>query len=351
MKRNKLSTKQSRNVKERHHKLLQENSLEAIDENCLGAMRDGIVISRYGKQVDIEDAKTRIMYRCFIRRTIDDLATGDKVLFRIDEVHNAGTNGLVETVKQRTSQLSRPDYYDGLKTVVANVTKIVIVSAKEPEFSTNILDRYLIACHCAHIAPIIVINKAELFTESELVTLENICAVYRQLGFQVLFTSTVANTGIAELKKLLASETTVLVGQSGVGKSSLLNALLPEANAQTNIISDTSGLGQHTTTNTRLYHFQEGGIIIDSPGVREFALWHLTAEEVTNCYPEFTPYLGLCKFRDCKHLTDPGCALVQAVQEGHIAQFRFNNYHRIIDSMIQNKPDAYVAPGKKYGKK
>ena len=145
-------------------------------------------------------------------------------------------------------------------------------------------------------------------------------------------------------------EHSVLVGQSGVGKSSLLNAITPVAEAQTGAVSSTSGLGQHTTTSTKLYHLSDDGIIVDSPGVREFALWHLTDDEVTKSYREFRPYLGHCKFSDCKHLKDPGCAITEALEEGKIAAFRYENYHRIITSMKENKPDAYVKPGRKYGK-
>lgn len=347
----KLSTRQARNVRARHSQLLKEQDSDTdLNENSLGSIKNGTIVSRYGKQTDVEDDDTRIVYRCFIRRTIESLTTGDKVLFRIDEQHNEGNCGLVETVKPRLNLLSRPDFYDGLKPVAANISKILIVSAKEPEFSTNILDRYLIACDQAKIQPVIVINKYELFSTEEQNELENILDVYKKIGYTTLKVSTVTGLGIDELKELIDTETTVLVGQSGVGKTSLLNTLVPKANGDTNIISSTSGLGQHTTTNARLYHLSGGGIIIDSPGVREFSLWHLTAEEVTKSYIEFSDYLGTCKFRDCKHLNDPGCSIIEAVKKGDIAEFRFNNYHRIIESMTQNKPDSYIKPGKKYGK-
>lgn len=347
----KLSHKQARNVKARHSKLLDQNEDDkSINESSLGPIIEGTVVSRYGKQVDIEENSTREIVRCYIRRTIDSITTGDAVLFRKDIQHGDNQNGLVETVRPRISLLSRPDYYDGLKPIVANVTKILVVSAKEPEFSTNILDRYLIACEQAKLKPIIIINKCDLFIDEELQDLNRILSTYQKLGYQTLLVSSKNGTGVDDLKNLVKNETTVLVGQSGVGKTSLLNVLVPNASASTNSISETSGLGQHTTTNTKLYHLPESGIIIDSPGVREFALWHLTDEEVTKSYREFAPYLGCCKFRDCKHKTDPGCALVEAVKNGEIADFRFQNYQRIIESMQINKPGAYVVPGKKYGK-
>lgn len=346
----KISTKQSRNIQKRHNQLLNKNLEEPIDEAFLGPLEEGIVISRFGKQADVEDSKTLKIYRTFIRRTITSITTGDKVLYRVDTQHNDGNNGLIETLIPRTSLLSRPDFYDGLKPIVANVTKILIVSAKIPEFSTNILDRYLIACENAKIEPIIVINKIDLFTNDEKEELNKVLNVYKNLGYKYYIVSSKDNIGISELLDEIKNDTSVLVGQSGVGKSSLLNLLVPNAKALTNDVSDNSGLGQHTTTNTKLYHINDTGIIIDSPGVREFGLWHLTNEEVTKCYREFQPFLGGCKFRDCKHLNDPGCAIVEAVKNGSIAEFRYNNYHKILESMAQNKPDAYVTPGKKYGK-
>jgi ribosome biogenesis GTPase len=132
-----------------------------------------------------------------------------------------------------------------------------------------------------------------------------------------------------------------------VGKSSLVNALMPDVNAEEGLVSENSGLGQHTTTAARLYHFPHGGNLIDSPGVREFGLWHLEPDEVTEAFVEFRPYLGGCKFRDCKHLDDPGCLLREAVEKGEISEIRFDSYHRIIDSMTENKANRQYSRNKK----
>jgi ribosome biogenesis GTPase len=163
--------------------------------------------------------------------------------------------------------------------------------------------------------------------------------IYRHIGYRVLEVSSQTREGMEAFEQALADRISIFAGQSGVGKSSLLNALLPPSDKQilVNQVSDVSGLGQHTTTAARLYHFQHGGDVIDSPGVREFGLWHLEPEQVTQAYVEFRDYLGGCKFRDCRHDTDPGCAIRGAMEKGDIAKERFENYHRILESMASVK--------------
>lgn len=347
MAKNKITARQARNIKARHERLLKTTEEQLPDDSSLGPLLEGTVISRYGKQADVENDADLSVHRCYIRRTVEGLTTGDRVLFRISIKDAAGQNGLVETLKPRASLLSRPDYYDGVKPVAANITRILIVSTSQPEFSTNIIDRYLVACiHCG-VKPVIIVNKSDLFTPEEREKTGIILETYRKIGYESLWISTKTGEGIDGLREIIKGETTILVGQSGVGKSSIINMIIPEANASTNSISDISGLGQHTTTSSRLYHLPDNTTIIDSPGIREFGLWHLSPEEVIKGYPEFLEKTPYCKFRDCKHLNDPGCAVVEAVKNSEIAEFRFNNYHRIIESMQQNAPSSFSSPGKK----
>lgn len=344
-----ITTKQARNIKARHQRLLKEvqETENLPSDDSLGPLISGTVISRYGKQADIESDTDLSVHRCYIRRTIDGLTTGDKVLFRINVKEETEQNGLVEVLQPRVSLLCRPDYYDGLKPVAANITRILIVTSKEPEFSTNIIDRYLIACTHAGIKPVIIINKSDIFTPEEKEETCRYMNTYSEIGFSSVWISTATGEGIEELRRLITGQTTILVGQSGVGKSSIINRLIPDAEAVTNTVSDISGLGQHTTTSSRLYHLPDNTTIIDSPGIREFGLWHLTGEEVIKGYPEFTEFTSRCKFRDCRHRNDPGCALVEAVNNGKVAEFRYNNYHRILESSQQNAPSSFTSPGKK----
>lgn len=228
----------------------------------------------------------------------------------------------------------RPDFYDGIKPVAANIDQIVIISAVLPELSLNIIDRYLVACEVTGIPPIIVLNKVDLLTDGQRMIVEKQLAIYTHIGYQVFMISCQNQQGLEQLQAILADKVSILVGQSGVGKSTIINLLLPhQQSVMTGEISEISGLGQHTTTTTRLYHLPNGGEIIDSPGIREFGLWHLEPEQVIKGFKEFYDYLGHCQFRDCNHRDTPGCALQQAVRDGEIASSRLDNYQRILQTM------------------
>ncbi|HBC7137520.1 TPA: small ribosomal subunit biogenesis GTPase RsgA [Proteus mirabilis] len=343
MTKRKLSKGQQRRVQENHKKRLQskekKNHVE-LDDTQLGEATEGLVISRFGQHADIEAADGSIT-RCNIRRTISSLVTGDKVVWRpaLQTQENVRVNGIVEAVHERTSVLTRPDYYDGIKPIAANIDQIIIVSAILPELSLNIIDRYLVACETLNIEPLIVLNKVDMLDAESRAMVSEWMQIYKDIGYRVLEISSYTKEGLEALTQALIGRISIFAGQSGVGKSSLLNTLLPtmEESILVNQVSDNSGLGQHTTTASRLYHFPLGGDVIDSPGVREFGLWHLTPEQVTKGFIEFRPFLGGCKFRDCKHNDDPGCLITEAVDKGEIAPTRFENYHRILESMSQVK--------------
>ena len=343
MTKRKLSKGQQRRVQENHKKRLQskekKNHVE-LDDTQLGEASEGLVISRFGQHADIE-ATDGTITRCNIRRTISSLVTGDKVVWRpaLQTQENVRVNGIVEAVHERTSVLTRPDYYDGIKPIAANIDQIIIVSAILPELSLNIIDRYLVACETLNVEPLIVLNKIDMLDAQSRKTVSEWMQTYKDIGYRVLEVSSYTKEGLEALTQELIGRISIFAGQSGVGKSSLLNTLLPlmEESIVVNQVSDNSGLGQHTTTASRLYHFPQGGDVIDSPGVREFGLWHLTPDQVTKGFVEFRPYLGGCKFRDCKHLDDPGCLINEAVKNGEISETRFENYHRILESMSQVK--------------
>jgi len=345
VKKNKLSKNQYRRIQAHHQYRLHPTSLtddknNQLDDAQFGEPQQGVVISRFGQHADVEGHQGQ-QQRCHIRRNVLSLVTGDRVIWRpgIPRQENRNVKGIVEAVHERKSVLTRPDFYDGLKPMAANIDQIVIVSAVIPDLSLNMIDRYLVVSESLKIKPLLLLNKIDLLTPNERKKINLRLNIYRNIHYTVLEVSAQTGEGIADLQANLLDRVSIFSGQSGVGKSSLLNTLLPPTEQQILVeaLSEKSALGQHTTTISRLYHFQQGGDLIDSPGIRGFGLWHLTQEQIIQGFIEFRDYVGHCKFRDCEHIDDPCCALRDAVQKGHIAKERFDNYHQILSEITSLK--------------
>ncbi|MFC3123327.1 small ribosomal subunit biogenesis GTPase RsgA [Agaribacter flavus] len=336
-KKPKLSKNQKRRVQQNRHKTINNQDEQTLDN--LGEQLNGRVISRFGKHAIVEnDAHPSQTHKCFIRRTVESVVCGDQVLFRPSLSGEQRDRGVIEAVFDRKSVLTRPDYYDGVKPVAANIDQILVVSSILPSFSSHIIDRYLVACEQAQIQAIVIVNKVELLDPQDMDELHQQLEVYKTLGYKVFLVSCKTKIGIDSLALELKDKVNVFVGQSGVGKSSLVNQLLPEADELVGEVSENSGLGQHTTTAAKLMHFSNGGELIDSPGVREFGLWHLSKDEVTTGFIEFKDYLGGCKFSDCTHKNDPGCLIKAAVDDGKICSTRYQSYLKIIESLEAQRP-------------
>lgn len=317
---------------ERAERALRRESkiVDALEGGDLGLEQTGQIIAHFGVQVDVEAAEPagRIV-RCHLRANLPALVTGDRVVWRMG---NQG-DGVIVAQLPRTSALCRPDSRGLLKPVAANVDRIVIVFAALPEPHGNLIDRYLVAAENAGIQPILLLNKADLLDELNSAPIDRLLNIYRALDYPLMEVSASDGLGLAPLQTLLDDHISVFVGQSGVGKSSLINALLPGVDIRTGALSELTQKGTHTTTTARLFHFPAGGDLIDSPGIREFGLTHISRDSVTQGFIEFRPFLGHCKFRDCSHEHEPGCALLAAVKEGRISALRMDSYRRIIHTL------------------
>ena len=293
-----------------------------------GAFSEGLVIKRYNRIALVEmDDGQRV--RCSIRPDIDALVAGDRVLWQPME-HG---NGVVLSVLPRQSVLSRPDYRGVFKPVAANISQVMIVVAPIPAISWVLLDSYLVMTEVLHLQACIVLNKTDLDVfEKEAVSLqEQLKAIYQPLGYALLCLSKKNTAQDDALVKTLSGQTSVFVGQSGVGKSSIISRILPEEGGiETQAVSESSSLGQHTTSNSCLYHLACGGHLIDSPGVREFGLWDMPIRNIADGFREFRTPLTQCQFRNCNHQDTPGCAVLEALHEGLISPIRYESYVKLM---------------------
>lgn len=312
-----------------------EQHLSEIETNS-GTTTRGLVISHYNETIDVEsDSKTII--RCFQRRNLGAIVTGDYVIYSIDETKPQ--EGIIHAICPRSNLLERPQAHGKNKMVAANIDQVMIVIATEPEPIEHYIDRYLIATHAQNLKPILVLNKTDLGINDFTQTL---CQRYKDLGYLVILTSAVKSDQLAALETVLQDKTSIFVGQSGVGKSALLNALFNESITKVGAISEINKRGKHTTTSAKLYHLPKGGHLIDSPGIREFGIWHLSEDNILSGFIEFRPFIGECKFRNCNHnTTTPGCAIIQAVNQQKISPERLKSYHRLIAELKEYQNGHY----------
>jgi ribosome biogenesis GTPase len=280
----------------------------------------GLIVASHGKRYDTELPDGQII-SCVTRGKKSELACGDNVEIKL----TGPSEAVIEKFLPRTSLLYRSDEYRR-KLLAANVSQIIIVLAAKPSYYPDLLDRCLVAAEAENIRPLILLNKADLPETAE--ALEKL-KLYEQLGYAVL--PLCGKQDITPLLPWLQDQTSVLVGQSGMGKSTLVNTLLPAAQAHTREISQALDSGKHTTTAARLYHLNSSSHLIDSPGLQEFGLAHVTPDQIEYAFVEFRPYLGKCRFNNCKHLSEPDCALHAAVSAGAITEARLLCYHRMIE--------------------
>jgi ribosome biogenesis GTPase / thiamine phosphate phosphatase len=275
----------------------------------------GLVVARYRRHVTVESERGERRI-CQIQRRSLDPVVGDEVTW-----HPAGAEGVVTSVAARRTALVRIDKRGRPETVAANLTQLLAVIAPEPAPDWLVLDRYLAAAELAGIGAVVLFNKAEPGA-----AVPPRLGAYRDAGYAVCLTSAHRDTGLEALRAEMQDRCNAFVGQSGVGKSSLINALLGSELQTIGALTTKGAQGRHTTTTAVLYRLPRGGTLIDAPGVRNFAPYIDEPPELERGYREFQRYLGQCKFDDCRHLSEPDCAIKRAVAAGRIAAHRYDSY-------------------------
>jgi ribosome biogenesis GTPase len=308
-------------AQKKHEKVEQTLASDSLSEPL-----DGLVIAHFGATLDIEGTDGTIT-RCSVRSNLPVLVTGDEIIWHADEQGQ----GVIVALKERKSILTRPDYRGNLRPVAANVDRIIIVACPSPRTPVNLIDRYLVATAHDDIQPVILLNKHDLIDQAPEMLKE--LAQYEALGCQTIVASVTSERELEAIKALVANGNSVFVGQSGVGKSSIIAALLPGEDIRVGEISSATGKGKHTTTTAKIYHIPSGGRLVDSPGIREFGLWHITIDDLDKGFPDVTDQAQYCKFNNCTHTHEPKCAVKQAVNEGALLSRRLDSYLSIRDSI------------------
>lgn len=303
----------------------------AVDEK---ACRRGRVLGMFGLLSLVEDDETALVYQCATRRILKTLATdqrhvvaaGDRVFFRPAESVDP-LEGVIERIEPRHGCVCRA-VRGRQQVLVANVDQLAIItSAAEPRLKPNLIDRLLVAAEKGRVRPIICINKVDLVDPAGL---QPLVGVYSQMGYEVLLLSATTGMGIDRFRRMLAGRENVVAGQSGVGKSSLLNAVSPSLNLRVQTVSEENEKGRHTTTTAQLLRLDDGGYVVDTPGIRQFQLWDVIPAEVAGFYRDLRPYANLCRFPDCTHTHEDGCAVKNAVADGWLDERRYESYCHLL---------------------
>ncbi len=298
--------------------------------------RTGRVVTRYGAELLVKIENNEVI-RCTAKRKFDHVACGDNVTIALAEHGNAR----LMDIAPRKNALTRPDYSHKLKTIAANIDQLVIIMSWRPDPFWELLDRYLVTAHLLDATAVIVMNKDDLGAEYATEKASQSLAEYQQIGYTVIKTvadsdgdteALAKESGLKALQEELDDKTSVLVGQSGVGKSSLATLLLPDIDIVVGEVSD-SGEGKHTTTTTTLYDLPSGGGLIDSPGVRDFVLPDINELQLREGYKEFADFSPYCKFNNCSHAHEPGCKVRQALDEGELPASRYRRYLKLLSDI------------------
>ena len=262
------------------------------------------------------------------------IAVGDEVEIEIE--NTAENTAVITNIYDRKNYIARatPHHNKERHIIASNLDQLLLFATlKEPRTSQGFIDRFLVASEAFHVPPVIVFNKADLYKKKEMQLFEERKNMYVEIGYTVLLTSMQTGEGADDLKNILLNKTTLISGHSGVGKSTFINAIVPELKLRTRDVSGWSGKGMHTTTFAEMFDLPFSGRIIDTPGLREFALTDITQQELSHYFPEMRERLSECQFNNCIHVNEPGCAVKKAVENGKISEERYISYYNILSSI------------------
>lgn len=309
--------------------------------------REGVVIRSTGSWMtvrdlegDITDCRIKGKFRLNDVKSTNPVAVGDRVVFHmVDE-----KVGVITDVLERNNYIVRKSIKlsKRLHIIAANIDQaVLIVTLARPRTSSGFIDRFLVTAEAYHIPARLVFNKVDLYHGDLLKKYEELQGAYHDIGYEVIATSATERIGLDEFSGLLKNKTSLLAGHSGVGKSALINAIEPDLNLKTGIISDAHLKGKHTTTFAEMFPLSIGGYIIDTPGIKEFGLIDFGKQEVGERFPEMLALMDNCRFKNCTHVHEPDCAVKQALSEGRIPEFRYRNYLGILNDDYWEETENY----------
>jgi ribosome biogenesis GTPase / thiamine phosphate phosphatase len=332
MSKRKISEQQQRRINE-HHSLRRERSKnpstrvdDFVQSNVLGKEQEGLVIARHGSTVELEDGQ-QTPFLCYLRQHMKDIVAGDRVIWQQGE----GNQGVVSAILPRKTVLNRPNFHGYPKPIAANITQMIIVFAAEPEPSADLINKYLVAAELLGIAPLLLLNKIDILPAHHVI--HTWIRIYESLGYPILSHTLNDPKGLKLFEQHLKEHTSILLGQSGVGKSSIIKAILGDDEIRTSPLSEATGFGKHTTSTARLYHIPTGGCLIDCPGVRNYTLWDLKPQELLYGFKECRHLIAQCKFNDCQHRHEPHCVIRDLYEKQAISKMRFDSLLTLLEKL------------------
>ena len=305
----------------------------------------GLVYKSTGSWYSVKDetgkfwnARMKGIFKMDDITSTNPIAVGDVIDFEIENENEFSV--MITKIHDRKNYINRqsPKIKSQQHIVAANVDQsMMIATIKEPRTSQGFIDRFLIACEMYHVPAIIIFNKMDLYKQKEMDKYSRMKEVYEKIGYKVVGISLKKNDLLDEIKELLKDKISLISGHSGVGKSTFINAILPELKIKTQDISGWSGKGQHTTTFAEMYELPFGGKIIDTPGMKEFGLVGVEKNELSGYFPEMRERINQCQFNNCTHINEPGCAIKEAVINGEIDEDRYVSYFNMLESIGEKK--------------